>query len=119
MLECATKCSGIEGLIGGQFVDMFPKTPSLETIKDLFHKKTVTGFEVAFFYGWAFVGGGDIDKLPLIKRISYHFGMAFQIGDDLDDVKQDKREINVVHLLGKEKALELFEIEMNACLSTS
>ena len=46
---------------------------------------------------------------------AYHFGMAFQTADDLGDMLQDEkkqREMSIARLIGKERALSLFEEEM-------
>ncbi len=113
-LECATHSAGILGATGGQFLDLFPPNNNLETVKQVIYKKTVTLFEVSFVFGWVF-GGGDISKLERVKRAAYHFGMAFQTADDLGDMQQDEmkqREISIARLIGKERALALFEEEM-------
>lgn len=113
-LESATHCSGILGATGGQFLDLFSPNQSLETIKQVIYKKTVTLFEVSFVLGWLF-GGGDVSQLDKIKSAAYHFGMAFQIADDLGDLIQDEkkqREISIARLIGKERGLLLFEEEM-------
>jgi geranylgeranyl diphosphate synthase type II len=113
-LENASQCSGILGATGGQFLDLFPPAPNLEAVKKVIYKKTVTLFEVSFVFGWLF-GGGDIDKLDLVKKTAYNMGMAFQIADDLGDLAQDEkkdREISMARLLGKERALAVFEEEM-------
>lgn len=113
-LESATHCAGILGATGGQFLDLFPPNYNLETMRKLIYKKTVTLFEVAFVFGWVF-GGGDFAKLEIVKRAAYHLGMAFQIADDLGDVQQDERnqrEMNIVRVVGKERAIHMFEEEM-------
>ncbi len=113
-LESAAHCAGVLGATGGQFLDMFPPTPSVDVIKHVIYKKTVTLFEVSFVFGWLF-GGGDLDKLETVKDTAYHLGMAFQIADDLGDVLQDEknqREINMARLVGKKRAYVLFEEEM-------
>jgi len=113
-LESATRCAGILGATGGQFLDLFPSHYSLEVIKEVIYKKTVTLFEVSFVYGWVF-GGGDLSLLDKVKKASYHLGMAFQIADDIGDIVQDEKkqkEISIVRLLGKERSLHLFNEEM-------
>ena len=113
-LESATHCSGIHGATGGQFLDIFPPNQSLETVKQVIYKKTVTLFEVAFVFGWLF-GGGDTLKLEKVKKVAYHFGMAFQTADDLGDMLQDEkkqREMSIARLIGKERGLLLFDEEM-------
>lgn len=113
-LESATHCAGILGATGGQFLDIYPPNYQLETVRQVIYKKTVTLFEVAFVFGWVF-GAGDVSQLDKVKKTAYHLGMAFQIADDLGDMAQDEknqREINIARLLGKERALYIFEEEM-------
>ncbi len=113
-LESATHCAGILGATGGQFLDLFPPNQNLDTVKQVIYKKTVTLFEVSFVLGWLF-GGGDVAKLDQVKKAAYHFGMAFQIADDLADMIQDEkkqREISIARLIGKERGLILFDEEM-------
>ncbi len=114
VLECASRCAGILGATGGQFLDLYPPNYQLETIRNVIYKKTVTLYEGAFVGGWIF-GGGEISKLENVKKAAFHFGMAFQIADDIADIEQDeKREkaLNIVRLIGKEKSLTIFEEEM-------
>ncbi|HEY2810143.1 MAG TPA: polyprenyl synthetase family protein [Rhabdochlamydiaceae bacterium] len=113
-LESATRCAGIIGATGGQFLDLFPPNQNLETVKQTIYKKTVTLFEVSFVFGWVF-GGGDVQKLEKLKKAAYHFGMAFQTADDLADMLQDEkkqREMSIARLIGKERAILLFDEEM-------
>ncbi len=113
-LESATHCAGIIGATGGQFLDLFPPNQSLDTVKQVIYKKTVTLFEVSFVFGWLF-GGGDVSRLEKVKKAAYHFGMAFQTADDLGDMLQDEkkqREMSIARLIGKDRALMLFDEEM-------
>ncbi len=110
-LENATYCSGILGATGGQFLDLFPPNINLETVKQVIYKKTVTLFEVAFIFGWI-IGGGDLRELDRVKKIAYHFGMAFQTADDIGDLLQDEkkqRDISIARHIGKERALLFFD----------
>ncbi len=113
-LENATRCAGISGATGGQFYDIFPPNLSLETLRHVIYQKTVTLFEVSFVFGWLF-GGGDAFRIDQVKKSAYHFGMAFQIADDLGDLAQDEknqREINLAKHIGKERAYSVFEEEL-------
>ncbi|HEX2580293.1 MAG TPA: polyprenyl synthetase family protein [Rhabdochlamydiaceae bacterium] len=113
-LETATRCAGISGATGGQFYDIFPPNLTLETLRQVIYQKTVTLFEVSFVFGWLF-GGGDSFRIEQIKKSAYHFGMAFQIADDLGDLAQDvknQREINLAKHIGKERAYIVFEEEL-------
>lgn len=113
-LETATHCAGILGATGGQFMDIFPPSLTLDMVKQVIYKKTVTLFEVSFVFGWLF-GGGDIERLDEVKKAAYHLGMAFQVADDIGDLAQDEknqRDINMARLVGKERALLIFDEEM-------
>jgi len=113
-LEAATRCAGIQGATQGQFLDLFPPNATESTIRDIIYKKTVTLFEISFLFGWLF-GGGDVSAIPQLCACAYHLGMAFQIGDDLEDALQDAShagEINIARVLGKEKATALFGEEV-------
>lgn len=113
-LEIVSKYAGINGATGGQFLDLFAESSSLDTIIEIIYKKTISLFEISFSLGWIF-GGGDLDKLSLIKKCSYHFGMAFQIADDINDIDEDinkNKALNVAIALGKEKALDQFNKEI-------
>ncbi len=114
-LQHSSQAAGILGATTGQFLDLYPPNQNLETIREVLYKKTVTLFEVAFVFGWLF-GGGMVSQLDLVKKAAFHFGMAFQIADDLGDLAQDeqkKREINVARALGKQRAYDVFEKEMD------
>ncbi|MCB1110483.1 MAG: polyprenyl synthetase family protein [Chlamydiia bacterium] len=118
-LDAATRCAGMSGAVGGQFKDLFPKDHSKEEVLDVIYKKTVTLFEIAFEFGWVF-GGGAHQQLDDVRKAAYHFGMAFQIWDDIGDIDQDgEGSINIVHVLGEsaaqqrlEKEIELFSQQM-------
>jgi len=115
-LASATHCSGINGATGGQFFDLYPPSLSLETIKDVIYKKTITLFEVSFVFGWLF-GGGDPNLLDEVKKVAFHMGMAFQVADDIGDIIQDEKKeknISIVKKLGKEKAYAFFLEEMDS-----
>lgn len=119
-LEAATRCAGIQGATQGQFLDLFPPDSKIETLREIIYKKTVTLFEISFLYGWLF-GGGDFALIPRIRACAYHLGMAFQIGDDLEDDVQDaahQRGINISTILGKEKAISCFQEEIALFVKT-
>lgn len=120
ILKLISQNAGISGATGGQFMDLFPANRSLDSVKELIYKKTVTLFECSFISGWL-SGGGDMDRLPLVKKASYHLGMAFQVADDLGDMEQDKKNAcltNVALLIGKERALDLYQGEIASYLAT-
>ncbi len=119
-LECATRNTGLLGATGGQFLDVFLKSPSKEQMLDIIQKKTVSLFEIAFVGGWLF-GGGEEAQLKQVVQLAYHFGIAFQIADDLDDFDQDGQKqqgSNYAQSFGKDAAFKrcLQELEEYASL---
>lgn len=103
--------AGIGGATGGQFLDLFAQKPTLKQIYEIIEKKTARLFEVSFLLGWLF-GGGNLKGLSMVKKLGYHFGFAFQIADDLQDIKEDQKKekkINIALHVGKKRAEELFE----------
>jgi geranylgeranyl diphosphate synthase type II len=113
-LENAACNTGLLGATGGQYLDIDPPNLSFEVLRDVIHKKTVSLFEISFVFGWLF-GGGNVLKLPDVKKLASHFGMAFQIADDLEDRDQDKKNgrlINLANVLGEEKAKKLLAGEV-------
>jgi geranylgeranyl diphosphate synthase, type II len=115
-LENATYNTGLNGATGGQLLDIMPPDLSLDTVKEVIHKKTSSLFEIAFVSGWLY-GGGDIDKLALVKQAAKHYGLAFQIADDIGDQEQDiknERNINVANLFGIDTAIEMVQEEVHS-----
>jgi len=109
-IESVSKYAGIHGATGGQYLDLFPSDTSLDTIIEIIHKKTISLFEISFVLGWLY-GGGDLNKLDLIKKCAYHFGMAFQIADDIKDYVEDlqkNKNINIAIAIGIKKAKNMF-----------
>lgn len=111
-LDAATRCAGISGATGGQFKDLYPEEKTLDEAFDIIYKKTVTLFEIAFIFGWIF-GGGSLEEVEQVRETAYHFGMAFQIADDLDDVDQDGEDsLNIAQMIGSTDAKKMFNDEI-------
>lgn len=109
------RASGIHGATGGQFLDLYPHEDSLSHLLMVIEKKTVKLFEIAFLYGWIF-GGGDFRFIEEIKKLGFHFGMAFQIADDLADSQEDQKKeklLNIGLYLGSAKAKAFFMKELH------
>jgi geranylgeranyl diphosphate synthase type II len=115
-LENAAHNTGFFGATGGQYFDINPKDLTQKSIRQMIHWKTVSLFEIAFVFGWLF-GGGNPAKLDAVKKCASHFGLAFQIADDFDDILQDKksdRKGNMVLALGKSEARTMFLEELDS-----
>ncbi len=108
-LECAALNTGIFGATSGQFLDLYP--PSLideRVIEEIMRRKTGALFELSFLFGWLY-GSGEPSMVEVVKKCAFHFGMAFQIADDLEDFEADRArncKINFAVVCGEKKAKE-------------
>ncbi len=104
----AAKQMGTHGLIGGQYFDLFPKGFEHAHLLEVIQMKTVALFDLSFSLGWLF-GGGAKEKLSRVQQAAMHFGIAFQILDDLDDQQKDKEansQANFANRFGVSEALK-------------
>jgi geranylgeranyl diphosphate synthase, type II len=115
-LEATTRSAGLHGATHGQFLDLFPPDATVETLLTIIQEKTATLFEIAFVLGWLF-SGGDKKRLDEVKLCARHLGIAFQIGDDYQELLQDENSMNIARILGPEKAKAQIEEEMQAFIS--
>lgn len=118
-VETASHCTGVHGATGGQYLDLYPPNQDEATVREIFRLKTAALFELPFVLGWLF-GGGAVDKLDAVKQAAEHFGIAFQLADDLDDQKTDSQN-NLVLIQGEsevkvslQKELSLFQATLSS-----
>ena len=107
-LEIAGTNAGIQGLVGGQVIDITLDHADIELCEKMIHMKTSALFEASLQFGWIF-GGGDLSKCDEVKQIGRSMGMAFQVLDDFDDFEEDKKEnqfANFVLVAGAEIAIK-------------
>lgn len=90
------KKSGIQGMIGGQFLDI-TQSPSFIEMQS---KKTAALITAALEFGGILSQVSDLSPLQLIGE---HLGLAFQFVDDLIDND------GAVHLFGEEKTKILID----------
>lgn len=117
-LKHAARTTGKLGATGGQYLDLFPPALDLATYQETVVKKTVALFEISMILGWLF-GGGDLEKVSLVSKAAHHYGMAFQMADDLGDAQEDAqgaRKMNAVNLLGFDETERMFHGEISAYL---
>ena len=113
--------SGTEGMIGGQIVDIENenKEISTETLKYLHSLKTGAIIRSSAVVG-ALIAGADEAMINKADEFATNLGIAFQIQDDILDVKGDEKKLGkpigsdsksgkntYVSLCGAEKAYEL------------
>lgn len=117
----AAKAAGIRGAVLGQYYDLFAgqkEALTEELIERVIYLKTGTLFEGAFVLGWVF-GGGEFSLLDQVKKLAFHFGLAFQIRDDLKDAHQDKGKsnLNFALFIGRDLALKRLHQEVERCFA--
>lgn len=109
-VQQASKNTGILGATGGQYYDLREGA----AIERVLYMKTGALFELSFVLGWIF-GGGEVSLLEQVRKAAYHFGLAFQIADDMDDFEQDAdKPYNFARAFGKEKARERVTLELES-----
>lgn len=86
--------SGRTGMIGGQMDDIEgeKKSLTLDEIISLQRKKTGALFEYGCIAGGT-IGGASEAELTALKNYAEHFGLAFQITDDILDVTGSEAEV--------------------------
>ena len=91
VIRIAVKAAGYRGMIGGQVIDLECENQkvSLTTVEYMHIHKTGALLSASLEIG-AVLGGGSPEQTKALKNYGHHFGLAFQITDDLLDVEGDK-----------------------------
>ena len=109
---------GVGGILGGQYEDVFFQDFTQESVLGIIKKKTGALFEIACVAGWLF-GGGARESASLVSAFAEHFGILFQIRDDLADLHQDDQEekkLNYALLFGEQAAKDLLDQAFEQCI---
>lgn len=83
--------SGVEGMIGGQVIDLlFEKAePSIKELLTVYKLKTGALISAACLLGCISAGAGT-DQISAASKFAYSLGIAFQIQDDILDIIGDQ-----------------------------
>ncbi|MCL2866219.1 MAG: polyprenyl synthetase family protein [Clostridia bacterium] len=84
--------SGVTGMVGGQMTEISPasRVMTRETQMEIYKQKTASLFMAAMECGLTLAGADD-KEVHAGKTYGYHFGMAFQLTDDLLDLQKDMK----------------------------
>jgi geranylgeranyl diphosphate synthase type II len=84
------RASGYRGMIGGQVIDLESEnqTVDLATVEYMHIHKTGALLSASLETG-ALLGGGTAEQISTLTHYGHHFGLAFQITDDILDVEGD------------------------------
>jgi geranylgeranyl diphosphate synthase type II len=88
------KAAGAAGMVGGQVLDMqFASTgPNEKAVKEMHRKKTAALIGASVLCGAILSGAGEED-LSVLSQFGSNLGLAFQIVDDILDVKSSFSEM--------------------------
>jgi len=91
VIRIVVKAAGYRGMVGGQAIDLECENQqvSLATVEYMHIHKTGALLSASLEIG-AILGGGSLEQTGALKNYGHHFGLAFQITDDLLDVEGDK-----------------------------
>ncbi len=84
------KASGYRGMIGGQVIDLEceNRQVDLAMVEYMHIRKTGALISASLEIG-ALLGGGSPQQVRQLTRYGHHFGLAFQITDDVLDIEGD------------------------------
>lgn len=100
-----SKSSGKDGMIKGQFKDIYkPKPYELDYLLDVYINKTSRLF-MASIVSAAYVQNLDEKSLEKLEKFALNLGLAFQIQDDLLDFDEKSDEINILKIFSTEESL--------------
>jgi geranylgeranyl diphosphate synthase type II len=103
--EIARGTGTIDGMIGGQVVDLEAEhqKPSLETLEYIHRSKTAALITASVVSGGLYAGAGE-DAVRRLREFGQSIGLAFQIVDDVLDVTQTSEQLGKT--AGKDTAAE-------------
>ena len=86
-----SKYAGIEGMIGGQVVDLFGTLDNIDCqkLKFMYEKKTAALFQASSVVG-SILGGAREEEVEILREFALYLGLAFQIQDDILDEDEDE-----------------------------
>lgn len=93
-LKVLANKAGMEGMVGGQVVDVESEGKQLteEELTYIYEKKTAALLEAAMVIG-AILAGATKNEQKVIEQVARKVGMAFQIQDDLLDITSTTEEL--------------------------
>lgn len=124
--------TGTSGMVGGQVMDMLAegRKPNFAEVTQIHKLKTGALIEISVTVG-AMLGGGTADQVNALSAFGRNIGLAFQIADDVLDLKGDAAKLgkpigsDLKHdkatypsIIGIEQSEELAKKTMNDALQS-
>lgn len=124
--------AGSQGMVGGQTVDILAErgqvSADVDNLRYIHANKTGALFKAALRCG-GLIGGASEKELDALTRFGEHFGLAFQITDDILDIvgsedalgkaigkDQEKGKLTYPSLFGLEQARTMAKESADKCL---
>lgn len=94
-----SKYAGVEGMIGGQVIDLFANHENMDSqrLKFMYEKKTAALFQASAVVG-AILGGASDEEVEILREFALYLGLSFQIQDDILDAAEDEKIDKFTHL---------------------
>ncbi len=95
MIKTLAKASGVDGMVGGQALDMHAEHKTLDVLQlETLHRlKTGALIQAAVKLGALTAGCEDEATLQALDRYAGYLGLAFQIQDDILDIESTTEEL--------------------------
>lgn len=112
VMEIIANSSGVEGMIGGQVVDLLGSDEEMDEDKltFMYNAKTSELFQASALAG-AILGGASQEEVDILHKFSKKIGLAYQIKDDLLDKQQDEAIDKYTFLTLKDGRSALYKLE--------
>ena len=108
MIAVLAQAVGLDGLVGGQELDLHEAVTDLDALREAHHRKTGVLFIAAVGLG-AVVGGATQAERGALERFAGELGLAFQARDDVSDAGETETgcgRSTLISLLGRDGALQ-------------
>ncbi len=128
-ISCIMVRAGYMGMLGGQSYDIdeeVKKQFKREDFINMYSGKTGAMFQAALGAG-AFAAGLSEEEITALLKCGNYLGVAFQLKDDLDDLKQDQKGVDekekkpcltMLSTISPEAAKELVELDRDVAVDT-
>ena len=128
-ISCIMVRAGYMGMLGGQSYDIdeeVKKQFKREDFINMYSGKTGALFQAALGAG-AFAAGLSEEEITALLKCGNYLGVAFQLKDDLDDLKQDQKGVDekekkpcltMLSTISPEAAKEFVELDRDVAVDT-
>lgn len=108
-MDIIVKNSGVQGMIGGQVIDLFGNHENMtrEKLIHMYETKTAGLFKASILVG-AILGGASDKEIEILNEFALNLGLSYQIRDDVLDIEEDNDidKLTYLSFYNREKAEE-------------